>query len=165
MFYGIRVIQQDEAAAILNFHDRKSQGKPVNTQDERLGRFLVQEGDRWTAIDNTTGDAWTEDFAHRNIAEKWLNDDLETDEAHKLDDYINRIGVSLGEKINNWYRIAKEDYGVDGKFLCVEFAEDHLRILWEGDGTRMEAYIGDPTNYTIAQMYNIWMETEWSEVE
>ena len=26
------------------------------------GLFLTKEGHKWVAVDNTTGDAWTEDF-------------------------------------------------------------------------------------------------------
>lgn len=44
-----------------------------------LGRFVVTETFRtdkkrcYTAIDNTTGDAWTEDFESLEEAEKWLD--------------------------------------------------------------------------------------------
>ena len=31
------------------------------------GRFLAREDTGWTALDNTTGDAWTEHFQHRRV--------------------------------------------------------------------------------------------------
>ena len=32
------------------------------------GRFLAREDTGWTALDNTTGDAWTDQFRHRRTA-------------------------------------------------------------------------------------------------
>ena len=37
------------------------------------GRFLAREDTGWTALDNTTGDAWTEHFQHRRSALRWLS--------------------------------------------------------------------------------------------
>ncbi|MBS6215601.1 MAG: hypothetical protein KH704_01605 [Clostridiales bacterium] len=42
-----------------------------------LGLFLAREGRRWTAVDNTTGQAWTETFAHRRHALLWLSGQVE----------------------------------------------------------------------------------------
>lgn len=36
------------------------------------GRFLTKEGGGWVACDNTSGDAWTEDFETRAEAVGWL---------------------------------------------------------------------------------------------
>ena len=36
------------------------------------GLFLAREGIKWAAVDNSTGDAWTEIFATRHAAIRWL---------------------------------------------------------------------------------------------
>lgn len=36
------------------------------------GLFIQQAGDRWVGIDNTTGDAWTEEFEDLNACLSWL---------------------------------------------------------------------------------------------
>lgn len=42
-----------------------------------LGLFLTKEGRAWVAVDNTTGDAWTEDFARKRQAVRWLRGEFE----------------------------------------------------------------------------------------
>lgn len=37
-----------------------------------LGLFLTKEGRTWVAVDNSTGDAWTKDFAWKYRAVRWL---------------------------------------------------------------------------------------------
>lgn len=37
------------------------------------GRFYAQDGDAWVAVDNQTGDAWTEEFRTQREAIAWLN--------------------------------------------------------------------------------------------
>lgn len=36
------------------------------------GLFAIQDGDRWVAIDNSTGDAFTEEFQSKEAACDWL---------------------------------------------------------------------------------------------
>ena len=42
--------------------------------DRRIpcGLFLTKEGRKWVAVDNTTGDAWTEEFSRKRQAIRWL---------------------------------------------------------------------------------------------
>ena len=42
-----------------------------------LGLFLTKEGRKWVAVDNTTGDAWTEDFDRKRHAIRWLRGKFE----------------------------------------------------------------------------------------
>lgn len=51
--------------------------RQVICQYRPLGLFLAREGRRWTAVDNTTGQAWTETFAHRRRALLWLSGQVE----------------------------------------------------------------------------------------
>lgn len=41
------------------------------------GRFLAKDGSRWVAVDNSTGDAWTEDFNSKRDAVRWLRGEFE----------------------------------------------------------------------------------------
>ena len=74
----IQIISGKEASDIL--YDRSHSNK---------GLFLVDGWYQWTAIDNSTGDAWTEDFKNREAAEKWLHKELEADKAHTLDEQLS----------------------------------------------------------------------------
>ena len=42
-----------------------------------LGLFLTREGHKWVAVDNSEGDAWTEEFNRRCDAVHWLRGEFE----------------------------------------------------------------------------------------
>ena len=42
-----------------------------------LGLFLTREGCTWIAVDNSTGDAWTEEFRWKWQAVRWLRGKFE----------------------------------------------------------------------------------------
>ncbi|MEY8232563.1 hypothetical protein AALA82_13225 [Oscillospiraceae bacterium 50-16] len=58
---------------------RVSSEKVMNVIDLRtpLGLFLTKEGRKWVAVDNTTGDAWTEEFSRKRWAVRWLRSKFE----------------------------------------------------------------------------------------
>lgn len=58
-FEGIQVITPEEAESVID-------------TCRPLGLFVVQEGGLWVAIDNSTGDAWIEDFPAKEAACAWL---------------------------------------------------------------------------------------------
>ena len=41
------------------------------------GCFLAKEGRKWVAVDNSTGDAWTEEFSCKRQAIRWLRGKFE----------------------------------------------------------------------------------------
>ena len=41
------------------------------------GLFLTREGRKWVAVDNSTGDAWTEEFSRKRQAVHWLRGKFE----------------------------------------------------------------------------------------
>ncbi len=41
------------------------------------GRFLARDGCKWVAVDNSTGDAWTEKFRWKRQAIHWLLGEFE----------------------------------------------------------------------------------------
>ena len=56
-----------------------SSKKLTNVIDRRTprGLFLTKEGRTWVAVDNSTGDAWTEDFRWKWQAIRWLRGKFE----------------------------------------------------------------------------------------
>lgn len=46
--------------------------KNIITNRFPKGLFLCREGARWVAVDNSTNDAWTEDFPTSFKAIQWL---------------------------------------------------------------------------------------------
>ncbi len=41
------------------------------------GHFLAKEGRKWVAVDNSTFDAWTEEFPRKRQAVRWLHGKFE----------------------------------------------------------------------------------------
>lgn len=37
-----------------------------------FGLYLTKDGRKWVAVDNLTGDAWTEEFRWKRTAVRWL---------------------------------------------------------------------------------------------
>ena len=64
----------------------------------------------------------------------------------------------LKHKITNWYRNAKLDYDVNGRFKNIKTCGEHLVIVWEEEGKEQELEIVYYNDYTLEQLYNIWME-------
>lgn len=60
-----------------------------------LGLFLTKEGHIWVAVDNTTGDAWTEEFSRKRQAVRWLRGMVEVEE--EADMHNREGGGSLNE--------------------------------------------------------------------
>ena len=59
--YKIKLIDLDELRAVLTLYRPR-------------GLFLCREGKWWIAVDNTTGEAWTEEFLWKWHALCWLCD-------------------------------------------------------------------------------------------
>lgn len=61
-----REISQESARKLLGSCDG------TGGRYEPLGLFYLQEGDKFVGIDNSTGDAWTEEFADKEGCLRWL---------------------------------------------------------------------------------------------
>lgn len=59
---------------MINLVDLNYLDKIIKKESDRLGRFIAFEGSDWIAVDNTTGDAWTETFDSPILATQWLVD-------------------------------------------------------------------------------------------
>jgi hypothetical protein len=81
----IKIISHKEASKIIETR------KPEDV-------FLIVNEEGITAIDNSTGEAWTEDFNSMEVALRWLKGEIETEEAYKLDEEFRRR-----KKLPNYY--------------------------------------------------------------
>lgn len=64
---NVKFISQEDANIILNLFDND---KSFLCE----GLFIVRSGDTFTAIDNSNGDCWVEDFKSYQAALNWLFD-------------------------------------------------------------------------------------------
>lgn len=72
----IQIINQEQAASV------------IETRTPR-GLFLLLESDStFTAIDNETGDAWTENFPDKETAERWLEGERAVTESHDPERHV-----------------------------------------------------------------------------
>lgn len=64
------------------------------------GLYLCELSDgKWVAVDNKTGDAWTEEFTDQRMALKWLMDEYETPDLETVElDYIYLYMADLNEE-------------------------------------------------------------------
>lgn len=69
---------------------------------------------------------------------------------------IEKIKNYLEEKItNSWYTNSKIDCG---KFLNAEIIGEDLKIIWKEMGEQLEMVVSWFQDYTLEQIYDIWME-------
>lgn len=71
---AIKKLTKEQAHNILNTGFDTGKYKPI-------GRFYSKEGDLYIGIDNSTGNAWTEEFKTKRSCLKWLNGERARD-AH-----------------------------------------------------------------------------------
>lgn len=72
----IKFVLKEEISEIISNFDK-------NISNEE-GKFLTVEGNKYIAVDNETGDAWTEDFDNIKDAIDWLNGKI------GIDDHLER---------------------------------------------------------------------------
>ena len=74
---------------------------------------------------------------------------------------FERVKEYLKDVINNrWYKFAKEDYNIDGKFIdCVLLDENTIKVITEEMEERQEKTINYYWDYTLEQLYTIWQES------
>lgn len=93
----IREVSKDEASSIIETR-------------EPLGLFYLEEDGKFVGIDNSTGDAFVEEFNSFEPCERWLNG-----EEMESDDYRASIkNITTGE----WLILEER-----GRILCGEFSK------------------------------------------
>ncbi len=75
---------------------------------------------------------------------------------------LQRIKAEFNMKISKWYEDAKIDYDINGRFLDAVIDENGLTIFWEEEGKKYKMNFKWYEQYTVDQMYDIWM---WSSCE
>ena len=71
---------------------------------------------------------------------------------------VSTLRSYLEHKITNWYDNAKRDYSVSGKFKNISSCGEHLNITWEEVKKTHSLDIAYFNDYSMEQIYNIWME-------
>lgn len=95
----------------------------IETQ-KPIGLFITKDGDKYIAIDNSEGHAWTEEFRSLYVADCWLTGDIEsTFEAYETDRAITRLASIL--RWHPWY----ENETIE---RCREMAEHTIMNLRKG---------------------------------
>ena len=74
---------------------------------------------------------------------------------------FEKVKEYLKDVINNrWYKFAKEDYGIEGKFIdCILLDENTICIITEEMEEKQEKIINYYWDYTLEQLYAIWQES------
>ena len=74
----------------------------------------------------------------------------------------NKIKNYLEIKITySWYKNAKIDYDITGKFINAIFEGNNLTIVWEEMGEKLMTTIPYYKEYSKEQLYDIWMEQDF----
>lgn len=68
----IRKLTKEQSHSMLNAGFESGKYKPI-------GKFYTKEGELYIGIDNSTGDAWTEEFKTKASCFKWLRDERAKD--------------------------------------------------------------------------------------
>ena len=76
----------------------------------------------------------------------------------------DKIKGYLKERINNWYKNTEIDYGVTGNFVDCVTDDIYLFITFVENGILLKCIISYYQEYNAEQLYNIWMESEWTKV-
>lgn len=97
-----------------------------NMKDEsQYGKFYAQDGNVWVAVDNSTGNAWTEEFSSEENAKRWLkdtsltpddiedglNEDIENKPKILIEDNI--VKVTLEQSINFNFEAEDDEEEID----------------------------------------------------
>ena len=109
--FEIELIKPEKAVEIVNLAVDELE-KGITKSNRNL--YIAKDGDKYIAIDNTNGDCWTEEFKSLYVANCWLMDTMDTEEAYKVDAAITRVAEFV--KQHDWYK----DYPME---KCREMAE------------------------------------------
>lgn len=83
----ILVVTPDVIENVLEDYINRQEDYRLEPPQEYLELFLSKSRQgTWTAIDNIDGYAWTEDFKNECVARRWLQGELNTDEAYEIDE-------------------------------------------------------------------------------
>lgn len=79
-------------------------------KDSNYGSFYSKEGNLYVGVDNTTGDAWTEEFKDKDNLIKWLKREIEKDDIKEAKLTEDEIFFPLSEKDQEkYYKETRKD--------------------------------------------------------
>lgn len=93
---GILFIDNETADKIIEYSEPK-------------GQYVTIEDNQFVAIDNLSGDAWTEDFEFLDTAVDWLKGKIDTEEAYEQDGKLIMERLFKEDGMKNYFI----SYGVD----------------------------------------------------
>ena len=67
-----RMMTMTEAVTVQKISQEDAR-RLLNSCDEPLGLFYLEEREKFVGIDNSTGDAWTEEFLDKESCLRWLS--------------------------------------------------------------------------------------------
>jgi hypothetical protein len=71
---------------VYEYHEiTKEEAKKIIETRYPEGLFYHKDGNKYIGIDNSSGDAWTEEFDNLDICLEWLKGEIDTEEAYRLD--------------------------------------------------------------------------------
>ena len=65
---------------------------------EPIGLFYCKDGRVWVAVDNSTGDAWTEEFVSESSARAWLVGEIKSKPERMANATLEMMKERLKEK-------------------------------------------------------------------
>lgn len=97
------------------------------------GCYLTEKGGKWVAVDNSTFDAWREEFSQKDQAIRWLQGEIEVGEAAKTWTYIDSPEMLMEVSAQQGVELTADEAG-----LVLGYFEGHEYSLMVGaDGATM----------------------------
>jgi len=116
------------------------------------GLFLSKRNHLWIAVDNTTNDAWTEEFTSKRQAIRWLRGEFEMDSMAEgwNEIIIPRELIEVAAKQGFQMNEVEAD-------VVLGYMEGHEYILTaNSDGTTARHDLQYENNHRGDQLYSIW---------
>lgn len=127
------------------------------------GLFLTKEGQRWVAVDNSTYDAWTEEFSCKRQAICWLKGKFEVGDKAKDRISINTIAQMVAVAMLQGIVMTSEEADVVLSYL--EGHDYYLMADAAGNTVRHDVQYGNSRRgdelYTIQE--TVWFCQEMNE--
>jgi len=117
--------------------DKETAHKIIETR-KPLGAFVTINDEMIIAIDNTAGDAWTEDFNTKEAATMWITGEVDTEQAYEIDSKLSEVaereGLIVGEltalliQVNHNLEVKKEN-GMPVEKITIEIDNEGNKYL------------------------------------
>lgn len=127
------------------------------------GRFLAKDGCKWVALDNSTCDAWVEEFSRKRQAVRWLLGKFEVGDKAKQRVRINEAGRLIETAQKQGVELNTEEAD-----MILGYLEGHdycLMVDAEGATVRHDEQYGDShrgdETYIVQDAIQFCQEMNW----